>query len=54
MDYQKILSEAGRKGGKARAKNLSKLRLTRIAMKGVRARLKKSQVVDSPSSLQKS
>jgi hypothetical protein len=54
MDYQKILSEAGRKGGRERAKRLTPLQLTRIAMKGVRARLKKSQVVDSPSALQKS
>jgi hypothetical protein len=41
MDYQKILSEAGRKGGLKRAEKLTKIQLTRIAMKGVRARLEK-------------
>jgi hypothetical protein len=43
MDYQKILSEAGRKGGLRRAAKLTPIQLTRIAMKGVRARLEKKK-----------
>ena len=39
MDYQKILSEAGKRGGKIRAAKLSKKRRKQIAMMGVEARL---------------
>lgn len=47
MDYRKILSDAGKRGGEARAKNLSREQLRRIALKGVRARLQKKIKIGS-------
>jgi hypothetical protein len=40
-DITNYLKELGKKGGKARAKNLSKEQLHAIAMKGVEARRQK-------------
>jgi general stress protein YciG len=40
MKKQLTVQEAGRKGGKGRAKNLTKKELTEIAMKGVEAKAK--------------
>ena len=42
-ELRKLLSELGKKGGRARAKNLSSRRLREIAKKGARSRWRKKR-----------